>query len=98
VDTPGFSSFELSEIEPKELQNYYPEFRDYIGKCRFAGCSHISEPGCMVKSALENGMINKDRYGRYIIFYNMLRTSSDVSILRSLDIKLIYKSQNFFID
>jgi len=73
VDTPGFSSFELSEIEPKELQNYYPEFRDYIGKCRFAGCSHISEPGCMVKSALENGMINKDRYGRYIIFYNMLK-------------------------
>lgn len=73
VDTPGFSSFELSDIEPEHLQNYYPEFGEHIGKCKFVGCSHISEPGCEVKRALENGLIHKDRYERYITFYNILK-------------------------
>jgi len=73
VDTPGFSSFELSDIEPEHLQNYYPEFREYIGLCKFVGCSHISEPGCKVKSALEDGRISKDRYARYITFYKALK-------------------------
>jgi len=73
VDTPGFSSFEITDIEPGDLQKYYPEFNQFIGKCRFAGCNHISEPGCEVKSALENGLISPERYGRYIEFYNDLK-------------------------
>ncbi|NLP14442.1 MAG: ribosome small subunit-dependent GTPase A [Clostridium sp.] len=73
VDTPGFSSFEITDIEPGDLQKYYPEFGEYIGKCRFAGCSHISEPGCEVKSALEKGLISSGRYERYIEFYNSLK-------------------------
>lgn len=73
VDTPGFSSFELTDIEHDTLELYYPEFRQYLNKCRFTGCSHINEPDCCVKEALEKGLIDKDRYNRYIQFYNMLK-------------------------
>lgn len=73
VDTPGFSSFELLDVEPGELQFYYPEFKEHIGKCRFTGCSHISEPGCSVKAALEIGMVDEGRYDRYIKLYGLLK-------------------------
>lgn len=73
VDTPGFSSFELTDMMPNELQMYYPEFREHFGKCKFNSCSHISEPGCDVKSDLEKGLIDSGRYSRYIEFYNALK-------------------------
>jgi len=73
VDTPGFSSFEISGIEADELQNFYPEFREYIEKCKFTGCVHISEPYCEVKAALEKRVIDNGRYRRYVEFYNILR-------------------------
>lgn len=73
VDTPGFSSFEISGIEADELQNFYPEFREYIGRCKFTGCVHISEPYCEVKSALEKKVLDSGRYRRYVEFYNILR-------------------------
>lgn len=73
VDTPGFSSFELSDIEGNELENYYPEFDNYLNKCKFTGCSHITEPGCSVKEALGESLIDAGRYERYIEFYNMLK-------------------------
>lgn len=73
VDTPGFSSFELSGIEAGELQNYYPEFRKYYGQCKFTGCRHISEPGCKVRDALEKGIIDSGRHTRYVEFCNMLK-------------------------
>jgi ribosome biogenesis GTPase len=77
VDTPGFSSFELTDIEYDELQLFYPEFCSYINSCRFTRCSHISEPGCLVKEALEQGLIDKDRYSRYTVFYNLLKQNKD---------------------
>lgn len=73
ADTPGFSSFELNEIEPNELELYYPEFRERYGKCRFTGCSHISEPGCCIKEAVEEGLIDRGRYNRYILLYDSLK-------------------------
>jgi ribosome biogenesis GTPase len=73
VDTPGFSSFELSGLEVGELQNYYPEFREYFGKCKFTGCRHIAEPGCKVRDALEKEIIDGGRYARYVEFCNMLK-------------------------
>jgi ribosome biogenesis GTPase len=77
VDTPGFSSFELADIEHDELQLYYPEFREYIDGCRFIRCSHISEPDCLVKEAIDKGLIDKGRYNRYINFYNLLKQNKD---------------------
>ena len=70
LDTPGFSSIYIPDIEKEELGDLYPEFRKYEAKCRFTGCSHISEPDCGVKDALEKGRIHPSRYDNYILIYN----------------------------
>lgn len=46
MDTPGFSSMDVENVEKEELQNYFPEFAPYQGECRFQGCAHVHEPGC----------------------------------------------------
>lgn len=73
ADTPGFSSFEIS-IPYSELENYYPEIRRNIGGCRFTSCSHISEPDCPVKEAVDKGEISQERYQRYIQLYTQLKS------------------------
>lgn len=75
VDTPGFSSFGLPEMPSAELEGYYPEFAGYLGKCKFTGCSHISEPGCSVKAALDEGLIDSGRYARYTELYSLLKNA-----------------------
>lgn len=62
MDTPGFSSLYLPEMEKEELQDCYPEFAAFEPYCRFQGCSHISEPDCGVKEALSEGKIHPVRY------------------------------------
>ncbi len=73
LDTPGFSSLGLFIEKKEELANYYPEFARYEKYCKFAGCSHVSEPVCGVKEALENGCINKMRYENYRLFYEEIK-------------------------
>ena len=73
MDTPGFSSLYVNEIEKDELKEYFREFTEYEGKCRFLGCSHIHEPGCCVKEALEQEKIHKIRYENYVSIYNELK-------------------------
>lgn len=73
ADTPGFSSFSIDDIDYESLKEYYPEFRDHNGRCRFTGCSHISEPSCSVKEAIEEGRISVDRYERYKQLYGFLK-------------------------
>jgi ribosome biogenesis GTPase len=65
VDTPGFTSLELDFIERDELQHCYPEFNQFINKCKFTGCLHYKEPNCAVKDAVEKDEINKLRYEFY---------------------------------
>ena len=72
-DTPGFTSFYVEEIEKEELRFYFREFSKYEGTCRFQGCTHTHEPGCMVKNALEEGKISKERYENYIELYGELK-------------------------
>ena len=74
IDTCGFSMLELPEnFRPQELVYFYDEFAPYAGKCRFrTGCTHIKEPDCAVKDAVENGKISKNRYERYCVLYNEL--------------------------
>ena len=62
MDTPGFSSLAVFDMEKEELEQFYPEFDEYRDTCRFNGCSHTHEPGCGVKEAIEEGKISKDRY------------------------------------
>ncbi|HEX2946546.1 MAG TPA: ribosome small subunit-dependent GTPase A [Clostridia bacterium] len=78
VDTPGFSSYELTGIKYDELQHYYPEFADYIYECRFIGCSHINEPDCGVKNAVGSGNISGGRYERYKELFALLKQEDDM--------------------
>ena len=73
VDTPGFSSFELENIQQSELQQYYSDFSLISAECRFSGCSHASEPGCKIKELVANGTIDSGRYERYIELLDYLK-------------------------
>lgn len=66
VDTPGFSTLDITFIEKEDLKNYFPDFEEYNNSCKFRGCMHYKEPGCSVKEAVEEGKINKFRYEFYI--------------------------------
>ena len=73
MDTPGFSSLSLFDMEKESLKTYYPEFAPYEPQCRFMTCAHIHEPVCGIKKALEEGQISKTRYDNYTMFYEELR-------------------------
>ena len=64
IDSPGFSLFDVFDIGPGELADYYPEFEGR-GRCRFQDCNHTGEPGCFVSELLSGGGISKGRYERY---------------------------------
>ena len=77
ADTPGFSNFDISEIESKELQNYFIEFRNYIPNCEFVGCTHIKEENCGIKEALATNNITQDRYDRFCTIYNEIKEKEE---------------------
>ena len=72
-DTPGFSSFELAGVRAAELEQYFPEFEPFLGKCRFSGCAHVNEPDCAVKEALAQGVLSESRYESYCELYEDLK-------------------------
>lgn len=73
ADTPGFSTFDISEIEYIELEKYYKEFRKHIKNCEFVGCTHIKEEKCGIKTAIQEGKISQDRYNRFCKIYEELK-------------------------
>lgn len=73
ADTPGFSSFEITEIESNDLDKYYIDFRKYIPECEFVGCTHIKEENCGIKNAMIKGEIAIERYERFCKIYNELK-------------------------
>ena len=78
MDTPGFSSLFLKDVESTSLKNYYPEFEPYLEQCKFAGCMHLSEPVCGVKTAVKAGEISRIRYENYRMFYEELKGNRPV--------------------
>jgi len=74
MDTPGFSSLYVNDFEKEELKNFFPEFAQYEGECRFHGCDHVHEPGCAVKEAVKAGEIHKIRYVDYKEMYEELKS------------------------
>ncbi len=73
ADTPGFSSFELREIEKERLSSLFEDFNEYSRQCRFRGCLHLNEPDCAVKAAVLEGKILESRYENYKLFQKMIQ-------------------------
>ena len=66
-DTPGFTSIEPPKMDKYMVKDYFPEFRKLTeGECKFKDCQHINEPDCVVKRALEEGIISERRYNSYL--------------------------------
>ena len=72
-DTPGFSTVNLPDIREEDLREYFPEFEEYNGSCRFRGCVHVNEPSCAVRDAVDAGKISSSRYQDYVRMYNELK-------------------------
>lgn len=66
VDTPGIKSFGVWDMQPDELAQFYPEILKYSPECRFPNCRHVSEPGCAVLEAVDEGKISILRYTSYL--------------------------------
>jgi ribosome biogenesis GTPase / thiamine phosphate phosphatase len=66
ADTPGWKSLALWDTEPEEVDAYFPELRDLVPHCQFSDCTHIHEPGCAVRAALDEGKIHPERYESYL--------------------------------
>jgi ribosome biogenesis GTPase len=65
ADTPGLKAFALWDIEPEELDAYFPEIAELVPQCEFNDCSHLHEPGCAVIHAVKEGRISPERYDSY---------------------------------
>jgi ribosome biogenesis GTPase len=65
IDAPGMQAFGLSHLEPPTLAAAFPEFRPYLGSCRFNDCRHLEEPNCAVRAAAARGDINPRRLAIY---------------------------------
>lgn len=77
ADTPGFSTFDISEIASKDLATYFKEFKENISNCEFVGCTHIKEENCGIKEAIEEGKIDKSRYERFCKIYQELKEKEE---------------------
>lgn len=76
ADTPGFSSFDIDQIDTvskDQLQYAFREFLPYIDNCRFSNCSHVKERGCAVIEALNNGEIQRSRHNSYVRLYEQAK-------------------------
>jgi ribosome biogenesis GTPase len=77
VDTPGFSEVGLWGIDPKQLDTCFPDFRPYLGECKYADCRHRSEPGCRVLAAVAEGAIGADRLVSYLVLLEELESAPE---------------------
>lgn len=77
ADTPGFSTFDISEIESNNLYKYFKEFESEEQNCEFVGCTHIKEENCGIKKAIKDGKIEKSRYERFCKIYYELKNKED---------------------
>ena len=85
ADTPGFSSFDVEQMEaiPKEeLDAAFREFAPYVDLCRFQGCAHIKERGCAVREAVAEGKIAPSRHKSYIRLYEQAKEIPDWEIAK----------------
>lgn len=75
ADTPGFSSLDFTGIESDELSHYFPEMLELMNECKFRGCTHVNEPKCAVKEAVQEGKIKDYRYQHYLQFFEEIKST-----------------------
>jgi len=66
ADTPGLRALALFDMDPEEVDAYYPDIAPLVADCRFSDCTHTVEPGCAVKEAVENRTVSEHRYDSYV--------------------------------
>ena len=66
IDSPGIKEFGMVDFKPEELGHFFPEIREHLHDCYFANCTHVHEPKCAVKAAVEDGSISEERYQNYL--------------------------------
>ena len=83
ADTPGFSAFNLEQMDlvlKDDLQYTFREFAPYLNQCRFTGCAHVKEKGCAVIAAVEAGKISKERHESYCRLYDSVKDIKEWSL------------------
>jgi ribosome biogenesis GTPase len=65
ADTPGIRALAMHGVPPDELDRCFPELRPWLGDCFYSDCTHLHEPDCAVREALEQGKIAPQRYESY---------------------------------
>ncbi len=70
IDTPGIKEFGLVHFESQEISERFPEFRALLPDCKYKNCTHVHEPSCAVKQALDLGFVNPERYHNYLGLLN----------------------------
>jgi ribosome biogenesis GTPase len=65
IDSPGVREFGLWHLEPEQVTRGFVEFREFLGSCKFRDCKHDTDPGCAIREAVENGLINASRFDNY---------------------------------
>jgi len=77
IDTPGIKGFGLVDMDSNEIKNYFPEFKNLNGNCKYNNCLHLNEPNCAVINALNLNKISESRYKSYL---NLIDESSTYRI------------------
>jgi len=72
IDTPGIRSFEIWDLSKQDIQANYTEFFPFVSHCRYPDCSHLEEPQCAVKEAVQQGNISSLRFASYCALINSL--------------------------
>lgn len=78
ADTPGIRALALFDLEPEEIDAYFPDIAPYVPQCAFSDCSHYTEPGCAVLQALAAGEIDQHRYESYMRLHEEHRKLADM--------------------
>jgi ribosome biogenesis GTPase len=78
VDTPGLREIGMWGLPSESLDQCFPEFRPYLGECKFQDCKHEVEPGCKVRGAVSEGVVDRGRYESYVKLLGELTVSEKV--------------------
>jgi ribosome biogenesis GTPase / thiamine phosphate phosphatase len=76
IDTPGMRQIGMWDVT-QGLGEAFSDVEGYFGGCRFADCTHGSEPGCAVRAAIAEGSLSAERWEHYLRLEREARYSED---------------------